>query len=201
MAGGLLLMAAALLLSGWNLWDEHRAATAAQSVLAALPTEMRTGVPASPSPVSVQEPEIPDYILAPNMEMPTVEIDGQLYIGVLEIPALALELPIISQWSYPALHTAPCRYDGSAYQDDLIIAAHNYRRHFGALKELTPGDAVLLTDADGNVFRYAVAELELLGGGAVEEMHAGDWDLTLFTCTYGGQSRVTVRCLREDTGI
>lgn len=24
------------------------------------------------------------------------------------------------------------------------------------------------------------------------------WDLTLFTCTYGGKSRVTVRCTRAD---
>ena len=33
---------------------------------------------------------------------------------------------------------------------------------------------------------------------AVEEMTAGEYDLTLFTCTYGGQSRVTVRCDREE---
>ena len=25
-------------------------------------------------------------------------------------------------------------------------------------------------------------------------MTSGDWDLTLFTCTYGGQERYTVRC-------
>jgi len=25
-------------------------------------------------------------------------------------------------------------------------------------------------------------------------MAAGEWDLTLFTCNYSGQSRVTVRC-------
>ena len=46
------------------------------------------------------------------------------------------------------------------------------------------------------VGRYTVAELETLGKYDVEEMTSGDWDLTLFTCTYGGQSRVTVRCLR-----
>lgn len=25
-------------------------------------------------------------------------------------------------------------------------------------------------------------------------MKEGDWDLTLFTCTFGGQQRFTVRC-------
>ena len=37
-------------------------------------------------------------------------------------------------------------------------------------------------------------ELETLDADAVDYMSAGDWDLTLFTCTYGGQSRVTIRC-------
>ena len=65
-----------------------------------------------------------------------------------------------------------------------------------AHEELRPGDEVRFTDTEGNAFRYTVAELETLGKYDVEEMAAGDWDLTLFTCTYGGQSRVTVRCLR-----
>ena len=47
---------------------------------------------------------------------------------------------------------------------------------------------------DGNLFSYQVAELEELPGNAVEDMESGIWDLTLFTCTYGGRSRITVRC-------
>ena len=31
-----------------------------------------------------------------------------------------------------------------------------------------------------------------------EDMLAGDWDLTLFTCTPGAQNRLAVRCLRSD---
>jgi len=26
----------------------------------------------------------------------------------------------------------------------------------------------------------------------------GDWDLTLFTCTYSGMERITVRSIKED---
>ena len=29
-------------------------------------------------------------------------------------------------------------------------------------------------------------------------MEAGDWDLTLFTCTIGGQTRVTIRLERVE---
>ena len=128
--------------------------------------------------------------------MPAVEEDGGDYIGVLELPLLGLELPVMESWSYPDLRVAPCRYSGSAYQDDMVVAAHNYKSHFGCLKELRLGDEVRFTDMEGNVFRYAVADLETLGKYDVEKMTSGDWDLTLFTCTYGGKSRVTVRCQR-----
>ena len=115
---------------------------------------------------------------------------------MLKIPAFGLELPVLSQWSYPNLRIAPCRYQGSAYTDDLVIAAHNYTSHFGNLKNLQEGDTVILTDMDDNVFTYKVALRETLMPTAVEEMSSGDWDLTLFTCTLGGSYRVTVRCER-----
>ena len=47
---------------------------------------------------------------------------------------------------------------------------------------------------DGNVFSYEVMALETLAPTAVEEMTEGDWDLTLFTCTVGGTTRLAVRC-------
>ena len=128
------------------------------------------------------------------MEMPVTEMDGIGYIGTLRIPALELELPVISEWSYPNLKIAPCRYVGSAYLNTLVIAAHNYQSHFGTLKNLSEGDAVTFTDMDGNLFCYEVTALETLPPTAIAEMTASDYDLTLFTCTLGGANRVTVRC-------
>ena len=197
MAAGLVLMAAALLLTGYNLWEEHRAEQSAVRVLAALEPKAEAPAPAAEM-TDPGETEIPDYLLAPEMEMPTETVEERDYIGVLELPALGLSLPVLSQWSYPALKEAPCRYTGSAYQGDLIIAGHNYRSHFGGLKDLTPGDTVRFRDVDGNVFAYTVAEVEALDKYAVAEMQAGDWDLTLFTCTIGGKTRVTVRCIPSE---
>ena len=190
MTGGLLLIAAALFLTCFNLWDERRATNSAGEALLELEA-------VCPEEGGTTEPgEVPDYLLAPDRDMPAVEADSGSYIGVLELPLLGLELPVMESWSYPNLRVAPCRYSGSAYQDDMVVAAHNYKSHFGRLKELRPGDEVRFTDMEGNVFRYAVAELETLGKYDVEKMTSGDWDLTLFTCTYGGKSRVTVRCQR-----
>ena len=128
------------------------------------------------------------------MEMPAAKIDSDLYIGILEIPALDLELPIMSSWSYPKLKVAPCRYTGSAYTKDLVIAAHNYKSHFGRLGNLVLGDRITFTDVDGNVFTYEVAAQETLMPTAIREMTSGEWALTLFTCTVGGSYRVAIRC-------
>ncbi|MCI7736214.1 MAG: sortase [Clostridiales bacterium] len=140
---------------------------------------------------------LPAFVLYPDMEMPTESVDGQVYIGVVEVPSLELSLPVISEWSYPRLKKAPCRFVGSVYSRDIVICGHNYERHFGRLKELSIGDEVRFTDVEGNVFFYSVCAMEQLEKKAVEEMMTGDWDLTLFTCTKGGLNRVTVRCKLE----
>ena len=183
---GLLLIAAALFLSAYNERESHEARDSARQVIAqlcdALPTE--AGEPTT----------LPDV----RQEMPVKTINGRDYIGVLSIPSLELELPVISQWDYPALKVAPCRYSGSLYQDNLIICAHNYASHFGKLKTLQPGDIVLFTDMDEHVVTFQMVERETLNPMDAEGMEAGDWDLTLFTCTIDGQTRVTIRLERVE---
>ena len=188
---GLLLIAAALFFTGYNLWDNYRAGKAADKVLDQLLPLIEDNLPLS------DELEYPDYLLNPNMDMPVKKIKGVDCIGVISIPAAKRKLPVFSEWSYKNLKTAPCRYAGSAYLDNMVICAHNYSIHFGPLKNLSYGDEVTFTDMDGNVFTYKVAEVETLRPHAIKEMTAGEWDLTLFTCTVGGATRVTVRCERE----
>ena len=195
--GGLLLIAAALCLVICNINEQTQAAQSSINALQQIESaknENKTTAPALKPGITVDEPEIPAYLRDPYMQMPELEIDGEMYIGVISIPALKLQLPVISEWSYPRLKIAPCRFQGTPYLDDLIVLAHNYQSHFGTLVNLQLGDDVYFEDMDGNVFHYAVVEMETLDSTAIEDMVAGDWDLTLFTCTVGGKSRVTVRC-------
>lgn len=143
-------------------------------------------------------PQIVSATRPRKTEMPVVEIDGEDYVGFVAIPTLGLELPVTAKWSYTKLKNTPCRFTGDMYSDDLVIMAHNYDRHFGGLKELRVGDSVTFTDMDGETIAYVVAAKDILDPNAVEEMTAGEYDLTLFTCTYGGEKRVTVRCDRVD---
>ena len=194
---GLLLLLAALLLTAYNLWRDAMASMSVDVVLGRLtPTlsSRQSELPALSSGEALEEAFVPDHVLNPEMSMPEENIDGRSYIGVLDIPALGLSFPIISEWSYDALQIAPCRYSGSAYLDNLVIAGHNYRSHFVSLPQLQPGDTVTFTDMDGNVFSYEVSSLETLSPYAVSDMTSGDWALTLFTCTVGGQSRLAIRC-------
>lgn len=193
---GLLLIAAALLITGKNLIDERKAGEAANHVLTILKEEI-PAADASENP-RLEQSEPPDYILNPDMEMPVVEIEGNNYIGILDIPSLELSLPVISEWNYPSLRLSPCRYSGSAYAGNFTIAGHNYSTHFGSLKNLQAGDLIRFTDVKGRSFLYQVQTIETLEPTAIEDMLSDEWDLTLFTCTSGGQARVTVRCLKAD---
>ena len=190
MGTGMLLILAAFLLTAYNIWEAKKADEASGQILGHLEDVIDRQNDLE------DEQKNPLYQLYPDMEMPVQRIDGVEYIGVLQIPSLKLELPVVSSLSPPNLKIAPCRYEGSAYKDDLTIAAHNYVSFFGNLSKLQVGDPVIFKDVDGNEFSYEVAEMEVLQGVAVDEMMSGDWDLTLFTCTLSGQSRTTIRCLR-----
>lgn len=193
---GLLLFAAALALSVYNLWDGYRAEQSREKLLEEY-RDKNQNISDEGEQAEESDGQIPDYQLNPEMEMPEItleDLDGAACIGVLEIPKIDLKLPVLSEWSYPLLKKAPCRYSGSAYLDNLVIAAHNYRTHFGKLKELEMGDEVIFTDAAGNRFEYKVAVVEALTPQSVEDMTSGEWALSLFTCTLDGKNRVTVRC-------
>lgn len=169
-----------------NHWEAENAQTASTDMLREVRESILEQLPEESGPAG-NPLEIPH-------EMLTAKVDGYDCIGVLSIPVLELELPVLTDWSYAKLKVAPCHYFGSCYGPDFVIAAHNYRSHFGRLSALEPGDLVLFTDMGGTVYYYEVVLLETLPGNATEEMITSGFDLSLYTCTPGGASRVTVRC-------
>lgn len=182
------MLAGALSLTMYNVWEDRQAGESAEHIL----ENMEVRQPEE----ALQPEEQPLYEKYPDMEMPVVEVDGNRYIGTISMPTLGKELPVVENLSEELLRIAPCRYKGSVYSDDMILAGHNYKKHFGGIRRLRIGDEVFFTDADGNRFDYEVNEIELIPGEGVEAMDAGDWDMTLFTCNLGGKSRITVRCSR-----
>lgn len=191
--GGLLCLTASFCLILWNFLEDRQASIMVEEILPRIEKQMETENSKTYDDIT-DDHETVSVQSQLNNEMTEIDIDGYLYIGYISIPSLGLELPVMSSWSYPQLKIAPCRYYGSTKTRDLVIAAHNYSRHFGNIKSLNTGDSVYFTDIDEVVTVYQVAEIDTLGSNAVEEMTSSGYELTLFTCTYDGQSRVTVRC-------
>ncbi len=186
---GILLIAAALLLMLHNIREDHRAGKAAAVVLNEMTHSEEND---NHQMLAAEGADIADEEKA----MPVMEIDGYDYIGYLSIPAIALELPVMSDWDDTRLKIAPCRQYGSVDGKDLVIAGHNYTSHFGALKKLSAKDLVYFTDVEGNCTAYQVATSEILEPEQIEEMKNSPWDLTLYTCTIDGAHRVTIRCMK-----
>lgn len=191
MTAGLIALLAAGGLSGYNLMEEKMADMKSAKTAA----ELSVHIPSNKATDLTVKNEILSDSADPT-EVKTMQVDGNEYIGILSIPSLDLTLPIMKDWNYTLLKQSPCRYEGYVKDNSLIIAGHNYQKHFGQLYKLKNGDSITFTDITGKIYRYKVFKVETLAGTAIEEMKSGAWDLTLFTCTPGGVNRVTVRCKR-----
>lgn len=186
-AGIILIILAAVLLF-YNIWDSNRAGRASEQIEQNLEKQ-----------ISDQKNASGD---AASEKTQTLTVDGREYIGILRIPSIGLELPVEKDWSYQNLRLSPCRYSGSYDTDDLVICGHNYARHFSPLKTIMPGSDVYLETVSGQEIHYTVTERQTVQPTDIEEMigtsDTENWNLTLFTCNTGGQTRCAVRCRRAE---
>ena len=189
MIAGLLLVLSALAVLFYNQAQDLKAGHLAQIRLEALQTAMAHNEGSAPNP---------QQATASSIQQNALELDGELYIGYLTIPALELELPVMSDWDYEKLKIAPCRQFGTAKADDLVIAAHNYKKHFARLTNLNQGDEVLFYEVDGTINRYVVALVDTLNPTEVDRVKNSENALVLYTCTYSGKARTAVFCIRAD---
>lgn len=188
---GTILVLISLTMTIHNKYEEVEAGNDSKEALSLIKTEVEE---------NNQDDSMMQTLLSNNevKEMKTTKINGYDYIGTITIPALKLELPVMSEYDYNRLKKSPCRYYGSVYTNDLIICAHSYRTHFKYLDKLKQKDLIAFTDIDGNNYFYEVLEIEILKPTDVEEMINNEFDLTLYTCTSDGNNRITVRCNRVE---
>ena len=195
---GILMILGAVGLAGYNFWDANRAREAAEQITDQLIDKIDE---------SVKDEETAAPYVDPNTPMPVEVIDGYEYIGILEIPSEDLSLPVMNEWDYTRLKISPCRFTGSYYSDDLVICAHNYDKHLGRLLNIDLGVDVYFTNVEGLTIHYIVTNRETVEPTDVELMIENtvnsetsllDWDMTLFTCNLGGQTRCAVRCSRVE---
>ena len=199
---GVVLILSALLLFLYNGYEDRRAGQQAELLMDEIKSAIAEKIPSTAKPTESEtetEAATAEPQKTPPPEMPVVVIDGYGYIGYLSIPDLGLELPVMAEWDYSRLKIAPCRQFGSTGTDDLVIAAHNYKTHFGRLSSLDEGAEIIFTDMDGLKTRYSLKSVNTLAPNAVDAVQNSGYDLVLYTCTPGGATRVTVFCDRIDS--
>ena len=181
---GLGLVLLALALVGFNRAQNERARQAAQSLVE-----------------QIRQPPPPDPSAQPGSSAPADEqppqpsaLARQDCLGVLEIPALQKELPILSDWNDAKLKIAPCCQFGAAETGDFVIAGHDYKSHFGGLDRLAAGDAVTFTALDGTEYHYQVGQCRILEPTETEAVQNSGYELVLYTCTYTGAQRIAAFC-------
>jgi len=158
----------------------------AQQLLAALTEEIEQNQEQNLYDTAVQEQS--------TGQMLQTSLQGYDLVGIIRVPGVGVELPVLNDWNYDLLKLSPCRYSGSIEGQDLILMGHNYKKHFAPLRRVSSGDRVEFLDINGTSHAYVVAETEVLKPTQLDELSSSDYSLTIFTCTRGGQSRFVVRC-------
>ena len=230
LTAGAVLVIAALLLFSHNRAEDRRAGESAEETLrlveaamAERGTNVETGM--TPAPVAAEPAAAATAANAPGasaspgaaaagtetgsgglpappaLDMPTVRSGAYDYIGYLDFPGYDLTMPVAATWSFPALEISPCRHAGSVYNDNLVVAGHNYNTHFGVLFELQlgdieAGDTVTFTGGDGNVSTYTVPEFASVTPDDSDTVMNSGYALTMYTCSWDTSERVTVFCER-----
>lgn len=162
---GLLVLSAVLF--GSTLIREKQAEAdltqLAEQIEALLP-EYRNGVPE----------DITDTV------MPVLEIDGQDFLGLLEIPDYHVKLPVYANWDADQCYFRPARFTGSAYDGTLVIDGNYTDKQFGFADQIDVGADVIFTDMRGQRFYNTVIRIQHADDVKTENLQSEEDALILF---------------------
>lgn len=128
-------------------------------------------------------------------------------VGILKIPAIELEQPILEGATKQNLDISPATIEPTGRpgeEGNFAVAGHNsrtYGRHFNRISELQKEDEILVVTPDGT-YSYQVTEsfiVEAEDTWVLEPVLDGE-EITLITCHYpkeGETQRLIVKGLRQ----
>lgn len=110
--------------------------------------------------------------------MPSLGIEGEDFIAVLDIPAWNAVFPVGASWGEQ--EKFPCRFDGSAYDGTLILGTNNRKGQLDFVKEISVGNVLYLTDMTGARFAYTVKDIRYSDHADGSVLYEEEYDLTIF---------------------
>lgn len=135
-------------------------------------------------------------------EQKSVASDGTEYftIGVVNIPSINVNYPILSTYTDALLKIAPCKFHGPNPNEvgNLCIAGHNYRnsKFFSKVPDMQLGDIIEITDLSGNTVEYKVYDMFIVNPdelGCTSQLTEGRKEITLITCTDDNKQRHIIK--------
>ena len=113
-------------------------------------------------------------------EMPVLELKGEDFIALLEMPSFGLKLPVLGNWDKGKVTSFPCRFCGTSYNGNLVIGGYDQPGQFDFFDGVPNGTTVKVTDMTGSEFYYIVDCVERSDSAQAEILIDDKVDLTLF---------------------
>ena len=176
--GGVLLAVGLGMLSFWQ-WNIHSAAQKAEGYVQTIRTLI-------PSPQGA----VPE--MRQDNAMAVLSLDGQNFLGILEMPKYGSALPVSADWGKTGKY--PCRFSGNVYDRSLQIGATCQQGQYDFYREIELGDPVYFTDTEGNRFSYQVTDIRYESHADQAALTRKDAALTLFIQNIYGFEYILIFC-------
>lgn len=128
------------------------------------------------------------------------ELGGYKVIGIIKIPKINLEYPILEKTNTESLNISITKFWGNEINEigNVTLAGHNNLNGvmFGKIKKLSNGDIIELTDIQNITLKYEVFETKVIDPNDIScilPIEEGRREVTLITCTNGRSNRFIVK--------
>ena len=128
--------------------------------------------------------------------MSALSLDGTDFIGIIEMPRYSSTLPVCGKWGKS--HKSPAKFSGSIYDGTLQIGATSQKGQYDFYREITVGDAVYLTDMEGNRYSLKVTDIRYADHASQSTLSRTPAALTLFIKNIYGFEYLIVSCNVSD---
>ena len=128
------------------------------------------------------------------------QIQGYKVVGIIKIPKIELEYPILEKTNKETLNLSITKFWGNRINEigNVTLAGHNNLNGtmFGKLKKLEEGDIIELTDIQNVKLKYKVFKTYVIDPNDITCIlpeQERTREITLITCTNGNKNRFIVK--------
>jgi len=129
-----------------------------------------------------------------------IEIDGYTVLGIIRIPTIGLEYPILNETTNKSMKKSITKFWGPGLNEigNLSLAGHNNKdgTMFGKVKKLKIGDIIEIEDLYKNTVKYEIFDMYVIDPNdvsCVESVNPDTREITLITCTNGNKNRLITK--------